>query len=391
MTKQAVQHSAPDSDFVIDSDSGIRPSSSADSVISTQKQIRELISHLDRQDRIAVDTEADSLHCYREKLCLLQISLPEGDFLVDPLLGNDLSALAHVLSRKEIVLHGADYDLRLLRRALDFRPNRVFDTVIAARLLGVREFSYAALVEKYFGIQLAKGSQKANWALRPLSRKMEEYARNDTHYLLALAEKLEKQLMERDRLGWFKQSCERAKASAEIDRERDTEEVWRIRGSGLIRGREAAILRAIWHWRDREAQRFDRPSFHILRNDQLLEIARTAVLGEMPQFRHFSERRARDFQATIQEALALKEEEWPELRKRRGDRPTKEMEHAAEAMRKRRDQAAHELKIEPSFIAPRATIDAIAADRTSADRLLIPWQRNLLGLEDGWPDPATAE
>jgi ribonuclease D len=373
MTNRATQQSAVNSDFVIHS-------SLDEGVISTPEQVAELVSHIDPHERVAIDTEADSLHCYREKLCLLQVSLPEGDFLLDPLAENDLSALANALSRKEIVLHGADYDLRLLRRALDFRPTRVFDTVIAARLLAVREFSYAALVEKYFEIELAKGSQKANWALRPLSEKMEEYARNDTHYLLALAEKLEKQLIERDRLEWFQQSCERAIVSAAIDRERDMEEIWRIRGSGLTRGREAAVLRALWYWRDREAQRFDRPSFHILRNDQLLEIARAAVRGETPQFRHFSERRTRDFQATIEEALALKEEEWPETRRRRGERPTQEMERAAEAMRKRRDQAAHELKIEPSFIAPRATIDAIAADSACAERLLVPWQRSLLGL-----------
>jgi ribonuclease D len=247
-------------------------------------------------------------------------------------------------------------------------------------LLGVRGFSYAALVEKYFGIQLPKGSQKANWALRPLSPKMEEYARNDTHYLLPLAEKLEIQLIECNRVGWFQQSCERAIVSAAIDRERDAEEAWRVRGSGLIRGREAAILRALWHWRDREAERFDRPSFHVLRNDQLVETARCVSKGEMPQFRHFSERRARDFQTTINAALALTEEDWPETRKRHADRPTREMERAAEAMRKRRDQAADELKIEPSFIAPRATIDAIAADRARAEQLLVPWQRSLLGL-----------
>jgi len=373
MAKQAVHKSSHHSEFAIHS-------SLEEGVISTPEQVGELISQIGPHDRLAIDTEADSLHCYREKLCLLQISLPEGDFLVDPLAGNDLSALADAFSRKEIVLHGADYDLRLLRRALDFRPTRVFDTVIAARLLGVREFSYAALVEKYFGIALAKGSQKANWALRPLSEKMEEYARNDTHYLLELAEKLEKQLIEHDRPGWFRQSCERAILSASIDRERDMEEVWRIRGSGLSRGREAAVLRALWYWRDGEAQRFDRPSFHILRNDQLLEIARAAVQGETPQFRHFSERRTRDFRATIEEALALTEEEWPETRKRRGERPTREMERAAEAMRRKRDQTANELNIEPSFIAPRATIDAIAADGACADQLLVPWQRSLLGL-----------
>src|SRR6059058_4749677 len=316
VSKWPPQSSTCDSDFVIPSSLDIRHSSLAGGLISNAAGLIELLPLIERNARVAVDTEADSLHCYREKLCLLQVSLPEGDFLVDPLVENDLASLADTLARKEIVLHGADYDLRLLRRALNFQPARLFDTVIAARLLGVREFSYAALVEKYFGIQLAKGSQKANWALRPLSPKMEEYARNDTHYLLPLAEKLEIQLIECGRFGWFQQSCERAIVSAAIDRERDTEEAWRIRGSGLIRGREAAILRALWHWRDREAERFDRPAFHVLRNDQLIETACAASRGETPQFRHFSERRTRDFRAAIDSALALKEEDWPETRKR---------------------------------------------------------------------------
>src|SRR5437868_13277460 len=158
---------------------------------------------------------------------------------------------------------------------------------------------------------------------------MEEYARNDTHYLLPLAEKLEIQLIECGRFGWFQQSCERAIVSAAIDRERDAEEAWRVRGSGLIRGREAAIVRASWHWRDREGERFDRPSFHVLRNDQLIETARAASRGETPQFRHFSERRARVFQATTNFALALMEVDWPETLKRRGVRPSREPDRAS--------------------------------------------------------------
>ena len=348
-------------------------------MIASVKQLAELIPLIERNARVAVDIEADSLHCYREKLCLLQVSVPEGDFLIDPLAGINLFSLAALLAKREIVLHGADYDLRMLRRGLTFQPARVFDTMIAARLLGLREFSYAALVERYFGIQLTKGSQKANWAQRPLSSQMERYARNDTHYLLPLARTLEQQLKERGRLEWFFQSCERAILAAAIDRERDAEEVWRIRGSGAVRGRAAAVLRAIWSWREMEAQRVDRPPFHILRNEQLIQAAETAVKGKMPNFRHFSERRARDFRTAIREAMALPEEEWPKPPGKRGQRPTKEMERVAEEMRKRRDAAAHELGVEPSFIAPRATIDAIAADGSRSDQLLVGWQRKLLG------------
>ena len=348
-------------------------------MITSVKQLAELIPLIERNARVAVDIEADSLHCYREKLCLLQVSVPEGDFLIDPLAGINLSSLAALLAKKEIVLHGADYDLRMLRRGLSLQPARVFDTMIAARLLGLREFSYAALVERYFRVQLTKGSQKANWAQRPLSSQMERYARNDTHYLLPLAQMLEQQLKERGRLEWFFQSCERAILAAAIDRERDAEEVWRIRGSGAVRGQAAAVLRAIWTWRETEAQQADRPPFHILRNEQLIQAAETAVKGKMPNFRHFSERRARDFQTAIQKAMALPEEEWPKPPGKRGQRPTKEMERAADEMRKRRDAAAHELGVEPSFIAPRATIDAIAADASRSDQLLVGWQRKLLG------------
>src|SRR4029079_13807333 len=159
--------------------------------------------------------------------------------------GSDLAPVANALARKEIVLHGADYDLRLLRRALNFQPAHLFDTVIAARLLGVRGFSYAALVEKYFSIQLANGAQKATCVLRPLSPKIEEYARTDMHYLLPLAEKLEIQLIECGRFGWFQQSCERAIVSAAIARERDAQEAWGGRGSRTCRWWGAAHLVAV--------------------------------------------------------------------------------------------------------------------------------------------------
>src|SRR5918999_2473024 len=174
-------------------------------MIQTDSQLAELLPQLDPVDRIAVDTEADSLHCYYEKLCLVQLSFAGRDYLIDPLANLDLKPLAQALAPKEIVLQGADFDLRLLRRSFDFVATRIFDTVIAARLLGIRAFSLAALVERYFGITLAKGSQKANWAQRPLPKHMEEYAKNDTHYLLPLAEKMEAELKEKRRWEWFQQ------------------------------------------------------------------------------------------------------------------------------------------------------------------------------------------
>ena len=139
MTKRVSQNSTRNSDFVIPSSFNaspartIRYSSLAGGLISNAAGLIELLPLIERNARVAVDTEADSLHCYREKLCLLQVSLPEGDFLVDPLAGSDLAPLANTFARKEIVLHGADYDLRLLRRALNFQPAHLFDTTITWR------------------------------------------------------------------------------------------------------------------------------------------------------------------------------------------------------------------------------------------------------------------
>lgn len=349
-------------------------------MIQTDAQLAELLPNLETFDRIAVDTEADSLHCYFEKLCLIQISVPGHDYLVDPLANLNLTPLAEVLTPKEIVLQGADFDLRLLRRSIGFAATRIFDTVIAARLLGIRSFSLAALVEKFFGVTLVKGSQKANWARRPLPQHMAEYAINDTHYLLPLAEKLEAGLRERGRMDWFRQSCERGLEQAAVQRNRDDEEPWRISGAGKLGGRASAILRELWQWRDREAQAADRPAFHILQNHLLLEAAEQFAAGETPDHRHFSARRRQGFREAAERALNLPEAEWPVRPKRRGTRPTREMERAAEALRRRRDAVADQHGLEPSLIAPRGAIDALVADQSRSDALLVPWQRSLLEL-----------
>ena len=349
-------------------------------MIRTDAQLKELLPKIAAVDRVAVDTEADSLHCYFEKLCLIQISVPGHDYLVDPLTDLGLGPLADALTPKEIVLQGADFDLRLLRRSLGFVATRIFDTVIAARLLGMRSFSLAALVEKFFGVTLVKGSQKANWARRPLPHHMAEYAMNDTHYLLPLAEKLEAGLRERGRMEWFRQSCARALEQASVQRERDDEEAWRISGSGKLTGLASAVLRELWNWRDKEAQATDKPAFHILQNHLLIRAAEQFAAGEVPDFRHFSPRRREGFREAAERALRLPESEWPTRPKRRGTRPTREMERAAEELRRRRDAVADVHGLEPSLIAPRGALDALVADESRTESLLVPWQRDLLEL-----------
>jgi ribonuclease D len=349
-------------------------------VIANAAQLGELLPVIESADRVAIDTEADSLHCYREKLCLLQISVPGRDIIVDPLANIDLAPLCAVLAKKEIVLHGSDFDLRLLRRSVDFVANKIFDTVIAARLTGIREFSLAALVQKYFGIELTKSSQKANWAQRPLPARMAEYAVNDTRYLLPLAEHLEKELDRQGRLDWFHQSCRRAIELAAIDRTREVDEEWRIAGAGALRGLAAAVLRELWRWREKEAETVDRPPFHILQNRELLNAAVRFADGGEADYKHFSERRRSTFRQAAELGLKLPEDQWPVKRRGTGTRPNAQTLRRVEQLRRERDHAARELDLEASVIAPRAALESIAADETRSDALLLPWQQQLLGL-----------
>jgi ribonuclease D len=362
--------------------------SASHDVIASEQQLADLIRQIQAADRVALDTEADSLHSYREKLCLLQISVPsavracrEDDFIVDPLSNLDLEPLRHALESREIVLHAADYDLRMLRRGLNFTAGRIFDTVIAARLLGIREFSLGALVKRFFGVQLHKHSQKANWAVRPLPPRMLDYAVDDVHYLLPLATKLEEELQRVHRRDWFRQSCERAIELAAAERERTQDEVWRIAGAGALDSHRGVVLRALWQWRETEAELADRPPFHILQNRELLKAADSFTLGRVPDYKHFSARRRQTFREAARIALQSPQSEWPVMRRRSGSRPTEEMRRRADQLRERRDKSAAQLGLEPSFIASRGALEAIAADRVQATALLVPWQRELIGIQ----------
>jgi len=388
--------------------------SASHDAIASEQQLTDLIRQIQAVDRLALDTEADSLHSYREKLCLLQISMPsavipsnvEGsrgtaskvalgdpstslrttvqsvcDFIVDPLSTVDLEPLRCALEQREIVLHAADYDLRMLRRGLNFRGSRIFDTVIAARLLGIREFSLGALVKRFFGVELHKHSQKANWALRPLLPRMLKYAVDDVHYLLPLAAKLEQELQRVHRRDWFQQSCERAIELAAADRERIQDELWRIGGAGALNPHTGAVLRALWQWREAEAEMADRPPFHILQNHELLKSAENFTSGRVPDYKHFSGRRRQTFREAAKIALQSPQSEWPVMRRRSGTRPTAEMRRRADQLRERRDNAAEQLGLERSFIASRGALETIAADPARAPALLAPWQRELIGID----------
>jgi ribonuclease D len=331
--------------------------------------------------RIAIDTEGDSLHCYFEKLCLIQLSVPDQDLIVDPLSGIDFRRFNQFVLERTAVFHGCDYDLRMLRRGAGFAPGAVFDTYLAARLLGIKEVGLASLVKNLFGLDLPKSSQKANWARRPLTPAMLDYAINDTKYLLPLADRLETQLRQINRWPWYEESCARAVTATAEDRERDPERVWKIAGSAVLSARGLAVLRELWYWRDLEAQKVDRPTFQIMRNEELIELAKGAVSGATVRTPGWlPAARRRRLEETIERALEVPESDWPQRAKSVRVRSSPEQEQRLDRLRAKRDAVSNELGLDPAIIASRGILEAISREPESAPRVLMDWQRELLGV-----------
>jgi ribonuclease D len=349
-------------------------------LITKNEALEAWCSGLEKYDPVAVDTEGDSLHCYFEKLCLIQIGLPDQDVLIDPLAGLEFDRFNSILARKRLIMHGCDFDLRMLRRGIKFAPGDVFDTYIAARLIGLKEVGLASLVNEFFSIELPKSSQKANWARRPLTAPMIEYAINDTLHLIKLAERLTEELREKGRMEWFEESCRKAVQAAAEDREKDPERVWKVPGSAALRGLQLAVLKAIWLWRDAEAQKADRPSFQILRNEELVGIAKSAGQGSanLPTKIHGSRRKR--LEAALEEALHLPEEAWPQRVRLAGIRPSEDEERRLEELKNLRDSVAEGLQLDPGVVAPRQALERIAKEPEAASSTLMGWQQKLLGL-----------
>jgi ribonuclease D len=165
------------------------------------------------------------------------------------------------------------------------------------------------------------------------------------------------------------------------ERERVQDELWRIGGAGALDPHTGAVLRALWQWRETEAEMVDRPPFHILQNRELLNAAESFASGHVPDYKHFSARRRQTFGEAAKIALQSPQSEWPVMRRRAGSRPTAEMRRRADQLREQRDKVAEQLGLERSFIASRGALEAIAADSARATALLVPWQRELIGID----------
>ena len=349
-------------------------------MIDDVPSLNALLPRLRAAAWLALDTEADSLHAYPERLCLIQISLPGEDVLIDPLAGFDLAPLWETLNGRELILHGADYDLRLLFRGHGFVPQSVFDTMWAARLLGLTEFGLLNLTGRYLGVKLEKGPQKANWGRRPLTPRMEDYARNDTRHLKPLTDLLIAELDAKGRRAWHREVCARLVVECAQPRAVDPDYDWRLKGSDKLDRRGLAVVRELFAWREEEAISAGRPPYFIVSHEKLIEIAAAAAHGSAlePHLpRHLTHRRRAGVLAAAERGLALPAADWPRLPQRRGRRLNCAHKRRYEELRQIRDRRAAELGIDPSLIASRADLLAVCQVEGASNHLM-SWQWELL-------------
>jgi ribonuclease D len=348
-------------------------------------QLAPLMAALERVDEVALDTEADNMYHYRTRVCLLQFLVAGQIFLVDVLAPLPLSPLWEKLATKHLLMHGSDFDLRLLSDLCQFRPRSIFDTMLAAQLLNRQRIGLAALLEQHFGLQLDKDGQKANWSKRPLSRDLLDYAALDVWHLPALRDILTRELAQLDRLHWLDQQCQRQIESGLLGFPQDDENDWRIGKSERLRGRGLGVLHAVWHWREDRARELDVPPFKVCSGDLLINIAFAAeegdsvesILGKVNLGKRHA-RLAPSLASALRQGIGRDPQTLP--RRRRSDlAPLTPAEVALQdRIKADRDRIAASLALEPTLIANRAQLALIARDPAKLDAILLPWQADLL-------------
>lgn len=354
--------------------------------LDEEEALLRFLDDCPRGQRCCVDTEADSLYSYREKICLIQFGCGDHLALIDPLAITDQGPLLDFLdAASEVWMHGADYDMSILNRTYGRLPERVFDTQIAARLLGWRTFGLAHLIHDLLGVEVSKQSQKKNWGERPLPAKMLEYAANDVRYLAPLIETFSEKLRELGRWEWFLQSCDSARQQVLNRREKDPDLLWRIPGWGRISDRALGYLRELWHWRDGIASRRDKPPFKILGNDQMLSMSTDLAEGgsvRLPS--RFRGAQRESFEKAVVRARGLSDAELPKWKRKERVAKADDWEAVFRDLRRRRDRAAKDLDIEGSIIASKALLERYAyatpeqREALLREGLFLPWQRQFL-------------
>ncbi len=333
--------------------------------VDTPAAFAAMLADLRQQNIVAVDTEANNMFAYREQVALIQFSTPTRDYIVDPLAALPVAELGPLFADPAVekVFHAAEYDIIGLRRDFGFRVVNLFDTMHASRILGKPRVGLAALLEEYFGVHLDKRYQRTNWAKRPLSPEQLAYAALDTHYLIPLRHRLAAELEARGLMPLAQEDFRRLTNPPDPDRTFDPEGFWRLPGVKDLSDESLAALRALYIWREEEAERRNVPPFRVLHNRELVRLAQVLPKSTRDLRRHRDLRRlvhsplARHILRIVREARTQPTPSRPA----RQPRPPADLVRRVEALRAWRQRVARARGVESDIILPRPALHRIAA------------------------------
>jgi len=363
-------------------------------LVKDQTTLGRTAIELEKEPAIAVDLEADSLFHYREQVCLLQISTPLQNFLVDSLVLKDLSPLSPVFANPRVqkVFHGADNDIRSLYRDFHIEVNSLFDTQIAARFLGNTETGLAGLLKERLGVLVDKKFQKKDWSKRPLPAQMLDYAVQDTSHLLGLGRMLRKELRARNRLSWVKEECVLL-SKVRQDPPGNGPLFLKFKGASRLDNRGLAVLESILQWRDQRAKERNLPPFKMLGNTPIMEIAERkptseAELERLPGLSAvLIEELGPSILKRTKEAMRLPEAELPSYPKNKRQKMDAGVSKRIKTLKSWRIRRGKEMGIDPPLVCTNAQIQSIALisprglEDLSGITGLRTWQKKLFGSE----------
>jgi ribonuclease D len=365
-------------------------------LITRPADLQRLAETLSHETILAVDTESNSLYAYREQVCLIQFSTLRDDYLVDPITLENLSPLALLFSnpRIEKVFHAAEYDIICLRRDFGFQFANLFDTMLAARILGREAVGLGAILEIEFGVHLNKRCQRANWGQRPLPPYLLEYARQDTHYLISLRNRLRDELRQNGLDSLAIEDFDRMSGVSAIEGEGPTQpedkivDVWRISGAFDLKPQQAAVLLELCRYRDQVAHSNNRPLFKVIADRTLLAIAEALPqnldeLGQLPGMsRGQVERYGNPLLHAVQRGLAA-EPIYPP----RPVRPDEAFLGRVEALRNWRKATAQKMGVPSDVVLPRDLLFHLAQKNPGQAEDLaevlsdVPWRAEHFGTQ----------
>ena len=357
-------------------------------LITRPEALRQMVNQFSSEPILAVDTESNSLYAFQERVCLIQFSTPQDDFLVDPLALGDLSPLESLFADPKIekIFHAAEYDLISMKRDYQFSFENLFDTMVAARILGWEEIGLGSILKAEFDVGLNKRYQRANWGKRPIPPEMMAYARLDTHYLIPLRYRLKSELKSKGRWPLAEEDFARLRFVNGRNRQDDPEPCWRVRGAYDLDPQNAAVLLELCRYRTRVAKSINRPVFKVISDRTLFAIAEVCPRSaqELTNVLELSEKQYQRHKSGILSAVeaGLKAEPvYPP----RNPRPDEQYLARVETLRSWRKMTAKQMQVKSDVILPRDVLYAIAAsdpgdrDELAEQMAQLPRRQELYG------------